>query len=571
MATDINFLVGGEAGQGVQSVGFILGKTLARGGYHVFADQDYESRIRGGHNFFRVRASDAEVRALRDSIEVLVALNQETVELHRNRVVNGGLILTDEGRTEKGVIDGNVFGVPLDQIAMESAGNRLMSNTVAVGAALALVDYDLAALERVVYENFHGGDIGDANIRAAAAGYRFARDNFKGQMNFLVRPVGEVSKMFLNGHEAVSLGALAAGCKFMAAYPMTPASSILEYIAAKGKDLGVVVVQPEDEIAAVNMTVGAAFAGARSMTATSGSGFALMVEAVGLAGITETPIVIVNGQRPGPAVGLPTRTEQGDLAFVIHTSPGEFPRAVLAPATVEDCFWLTVKAFNLAEMYQIPVIILTDQYIASSYATVDKFDLSRVMINRGELLTGAEAASDYKRHLITASGVSPRAIPMEGEAIVATDSDEHDEEGHLIEDAATRKAMVSKRLRKREGLVRDMGPPRVSGPENADVMLVGWGSTYGAIMEAAGLLENEGVTVSVLHMNEIWPFPSETVAPFLGRARKTLVVENNATGQLARLIRAETGIKLSGGINKFDGRPFSALEIARQVKKEVAA
>jgi 2-oxoglutarate ferredoxin oxidoreductase subunit alpha len=377
--------------------------------------------------------------------------------------------------------------------------------------------------------------------------------------------------MLITGNEAIALGASAAGCTFMAAYPMTPATSIMEYLAGKSEELGLVVVQPEDEISAMNMIVGAAFAGARAMTATSGSGFALMVEGLGLAGITETPIVAVLAQRPAPAVGLPTRTEQGDLQFVLTAAPGEFPRAVLAPATIEDAFWLTVKAFNLAEKYQLPVILLTDQHLAASYATVEKFDLSKVNIDRGLLLSEEEIAGlgGYKRHQITPSGISPRALPG-GNALVVTDSDEHDEEGHLIEDADTRTRMVLKRLRKLDAMRGEIGSPRIYGPQKAETTVVGWGSTYGALREAVDIMRAEGLDVNLMQLTELWPFPAEAVSDVLDGARRSFVVENNATGQLARLIRSETGKKATGIISKFDGRPFTPAHIVSELKKEVA-
>jgi 2-oxoglutarate ferredoxin oxidoreductase subunit alpha len=346
----------------------------------------------------------------------------------------------------------------------------------------------------------------------------------------------------------------------------------MEYMAGKSDELQVVVVQPEDEIAAINMIIGAAFTGVRSMTATSGSGLCLMVEGLGLAGITEMPIVVVDGQRAGPAVGLPTRTEQGDLEFVIHAAHGEFPRAVLAPATIEDAFWVTVKAFNLADRYQLPVIILTDQHLASSQTTVEAFDLSKVVIDRGLLLEGEgpPVPGEYKRHAITESGVSPRAMPLVGRALVCTDADEHDEAGHLTEDAETRTAMVLKRLRKLEGLRKDIAPPRLYGEAGAPVTLVGWGSTYGALKEAVDLARGEGLEVNLVHLSEMWPFPADAVSQALEHAQKVFVVENNATGQLARLIRSETGYRVAGGIRRFDGRPFTPAYILKALKQEVS-
>jgi len=413
MGSNINMMVGGEAGQGVQSVGFILAKAFARGGFHVFADQDYESRVRGGHNFFRVRISQGEVGTISGEVDILLALNQESIDLHSNELVRGGVVVFDIEKAKDISSDGALFGVPLERLAEEKAGSRLMANTVALGVAFGLVGYDSGILANVLREHFGGGEIGEGNIRAAATGYEYATSNFQGEFKKRLSPIADQERMLITGNEAIALGAIAAGCTFVAAYPMTPATSIMEYMAGKSEELGLVVVQPEDEVSAINMIVGAAFAGARAMTATSGSGFALMVEGLGLAGITETPILAVLAQRPAPAVGLPTRTEQGDLQFVLTAAPGEFPRAVLAPTTIEDSFWLTVKAFNLAEKYQLPVVLLTDQYLAASYATVDKFDLSKVNIDRGLLLSPEEIVSlgEYKRHQMTPSGISPRALP----------------------------------------------------------------------------------------------------------------------------------------------------------------
>ncbi len=351
---------------------------------------------------------------------------------------------------------------------------------------------------------------------------------------------------------------------------MTPASSILHFMASQEREFSLVVKHPEDEIASINMAIGASFAGARAMTATSGSGLCLMVEGMGLAGITETPVVVVDGQRPGPATGLPTRTEQSDLEFVLHASHGEFPRAVLAPATIEDAFWLSIKAFNLAEKYQTPVILLTDQHLASSYTTVDLFDLSEVLIDRGQLFPTSEAdkPEEYKRHKITKSGISPRAFPGQGKALVATDADEHGEEGHLIEDAEIRTAMVQKRMRKLFGLKEEITPPQLYGPKRAETTLVGWGSTYGAIRETVDILHKEGLDVNFLHLNELSPFPAEAVDGALGNAYHSYVIENNATGQLSQLIRMQTGRKVSGRILKFDGRPFTPTYVAQKVREE---
>jgi 2-oxoglutarate ferredoxin oxidoreductase subunit alpha len=568
MPVDFNFMVGGEAGQGVQSVGFLLAKVFARGGYSIFADQDYESRIRGGHNFFRVRVKDSHVGAIAQPIDMLVALNKESIDLHREELAARGVAIFDGEKMKNASTGDGLFGIPLQRLAEEKAGDKVMTNTVALGAALALADYDLNILDTALMEHFGKGEVGDRNTTAAKAGYEYARAEYKGKFR-KIKPLSEAKRMLLTGNEAISLGAIAAGCKFMAAYPMTPASSVMEYIASKAEDFDLVMVHAEDEIAAVNMSVGAAYAGVRAMTATSGSGLCLMVEGMGLAGITETPIVIIDGQRPGPAVGLPTRTEQGDLQFVLHAHHGDFPRAVLAPATIEDAFWVTVKAFNWAEKYQLPVVILTDQHLASSYATVDQFELSEVNIDRGLLLSDKEdKPSEYMRHRVTKSGISPRAFPGVGKALVVTDSDEHDEEGHLTEDAEMRTSQVQKRLRKLFSLRQEISLPRRYGPKKAETTLIGWGSTYGAIHEAVDILRKEGASVNMLHLNELWPFPAEAVADAVSKAHSSYVIENNATGQLARLIKAETGYDVSGRILKYDGRPFTPAYVAEAVRKE---
>lgn len=583
MAVDLNLMVGGEAGQGIQTIGFVLGKTMARGGLHVFADQDYESRIRGGHNFFRVRVKDEEIKAQNEKLDVLIALDKETIGQHRGELKENGIIILDEQALK--LIPGTSPGqgmdtrepvfvdIPLEKLALEAASNKIMSNSVAVGAVLGLIGYDFHVLANVLRWHFtkNPEKVQEDNVKAAKAGYDYAAQHIPKTFTHSYTVSGDGKRMFLNGDEALSLGAMAAGCKFVAAYPMTPTTPILEYMADKGRYYNVAVIQPEDEIAAINMVVGAGFTGARAMTATSGSGFALMVEGIGLAGITETPAVVVLGERPGPAVGLPTRTEQGELLFAIRVGTGEFPRAVLAPATVEDAFYLTARAFNLAEKYQIPVIILTDTHLANSYSDVEKFDLKKVKVERGELLSDEEASqlTDYKRYKVTESGISPRVLPMQSRALVVSDSDEHDETGHLTESAEFRTQQVAKRLRKHDGLRKEIGQPRFHQMPDAEIILVGWGSTYGAIKEASEMLKKEGVANNVLHLTELWPFPAEAVAAALKQTKKSVVIENNATGQLAYLIHAETGIPVDAKINKWDGRPISPQYILDELKKGV--
>jgi len=570
MSVDLTLKIGGEAGQGMQTIGYVLSKTFARGGFHLFANQDYMSRIRGGHNFFQIRVKEKPVYALSEKVDILIALDKATVELHRPELKEKGVIIFDGEHIDISDQPLHLLSVPLERLAREEGGNKLFSNSVAVGSALGIFGYQLDILAQVLKEVFskQGEEITQNNIKAARAGYDFIQENYKDFQFFPLKSGRSDKKMLISGNEALSLGAIAAGCKFMSAYPMTPSTGIITYLAGKAKQCGLVAEQAEDEIAAINMAVGASFAGVRAMVATSGGGFSLMVEALGLVGMTETPLVIVEAQRSGPSTGLPTRTAQADLEFVLHASQGEFPRAIFAPATAEDAFWSVVKAFNVAEKYQVPVIIMSDQHLADSYLTCKKFDLSKVKIERG-IISDTELAKikDYKRHRFTQSGISLRALPSQKGRIVITDSDEHDEEGHLTEDLEMGKKMAQKRLKKREGLAREIEPPKIYPHQDAQIILIGWGSTYGALREALDVLINQGMDISLMHFQEIWPFPTQFVTSILSKVKKSFCVENNATGQLAHIIQAETGKQVTGRILKFDGRPFSPQYVIRELKK----
>ena len=572
---DFVFLIGGAAGQGIQSTGRILATTIARNGFHVFADQDFESRIRGGHNFFRIRVSNKAVQAISEKLDFIIALNVETVNLHRKELKTNGIIILDSKSAQKVSEDTNYFEIPFEKLAVEEAGNRIMRNTVALGATIAFTQLDLTTLESVlkgIYAN-KGENVTQSNVTAAIAGYEYARKNF--QTSFFKSFSSKRAKptMLLSGVEAVALGALASDCKFMSGYPMTPSSGILHYFAKKSDYMNVVFEHAEDEIAALNMAIGASYAGVRAMTATSGGGFSLMVEALSLSGMTETPVVIVLGQRPGPATGFPTRTEQGELSFAIHAGHGMFPRAVFAPSSAEESFHLTAKAFNLAEKYQIPVIILTDQYLSDSYSTTAEFNLSTMKIKRGEIVSEEELRKNgkykYLRYKITSSGVSPRVFPGTPNALVAVDSDEHTQEGHITESADVRNKMVEKRLRKLKGVLKEISPPKTFGPEKAGIVLVSWGSTFGALKETVSTLNSQGRTTKMIHFSEIWPFPVNAFAKKLGNFKELIVVESNPTGQMANLITAETGLTANKRILRFDGRPLTPKYIIDKLSMEV--
>ncbi|MFH1351289.1 MAG: 2-oxoacid:acceptor oxidoreductase subunit alpha [Pseudomonadota bacterium] len=571
MTADINIMIAGAAGQGMQTIGAILGKIFVRGGCEVFAIQDNESRIRGGHNFFQIRLSHKPVLAASSPLHLLMALNKESVEKHRDEVTSSGVILFDSEKDHVPGEDPRFLGLPLERLAMEEGGNKLFSNSVAIGATLAIMGWDILILEDFLREYFSAkAEMVEGNIKAARAGYENTLKHAAGYKGPKLIPRVVSPKMFITGNEAVALGALAAGCQFISAYPMSPSTSIMMYLASKADDFDMAVEQAEDEIAAINMALGASYAGVRSLTATSGGGFSLMVEAFGLAGISETPLVIVEAQRPGPATGLPTRTEQADLLFILHASQDEFPRVILAPGTAREAFDQTVKAFDLAEKYQVPVVILTDQFLADSYFTVDRFDVSQIRINR-YLLSREEALAlkEYRRYQITDSGVSPRAVPSSIEFEVVADSHEHNEDGHITEDARLRKTMVEKRFQKLKGLTTEMIPPNRIGDQKADLLLVGWGSTYGPMAEAIETLMGEGVPVKGIHLSEIWPFPQAHLERALDGIRRWAVVENNYTGQLARLIQMELQKKPDGNILKYTGRPFMPDEIVSSFRREV--
>ena len=571
---EVNFLIGGEAGQGVQSMGYILAMTMAKGGYHVFANQDYESRIRGGHNFFQVRVSDHPIQAVSEDVNLIIALDESTIKLHKQELVKGGLIIFDDESIGIGEEEPFLFSVPLERLALETTGNRIMGNTVGLGAVLRVVNSDLTALSAVLKKIFGkvSQEVAEKNVTAAKVGYDYVQERCTTDFDYSLAPINTSNRMVLNGVEAIAIGALAAGCKVMSGYPMTPSTGILQYFAGKSEICHVVFEQAEDEIAAINMVLGASYAGVRAMTATSGGGFALMTEGLSLAGMTETPAVIVVGQRVGPATGFPTRTEQGELEFVIHAGHGMFPRAVFAPGTVEEAFYLTAKAFNIAEKHQIPVIILTDTYLSDSYVTTEKFDLSRITIDRGEFLSDMEieALGKYKylRYKFTESGISPRVIPGQAYALVVADSDEHTEDGHITESAEVRIQMVQKRLKKLDGVRKEVGPPSTYGPHEASTVLVCWGSTYGAVREAVDKLNKGDDVVRMIHISEVWPFPRERFVDLMKGAEQFIVVESNVMGQMTHLIRAETGLEAAGKILKYDGRPLTPLYIVNKFHEE---
>jgi len=579
MLNNLSMRVGGEAGQGMESTAAGFAKALTRGGLHVHLLQDFMSRIRGGHNYSQVRASATPLYGHSKHIQILLAFNAETVELHKHDLDRGGAVIYDSAfqvnADELRAMGLKPMAMPLEQMAKDLGGDKLMQNTAAVAATAGITGYPYDSIAEVITQNFRrkGDAVVNGNLKVARAAYDLAVKDFADGFAWKLSPIGGASHMLLNGNQAIALGAIAGGCKFISAYPMTPGTSIIEYMTAKANRFGILTKQVEDEIAALLMAIGAANAGVRAMTTTSGGGFSLMVESLGLAGITETPVVIVLAQRTGPSTGMPTRTEQGDLQFALHASQGEFPRVVLAPGSIEQCFEAGWRAFNLAEKYQLPVIILTDLTQAFAQRTVDPAALSldSVHIERGDMVSADSAAAltDYKRHAITESGISPRLLPGTSKLPVFTTSDEHSERGYIVESAEDRIAMMEKRMRKMVLAEQEMREPTQLGPKDAAITLLGWGGTLGALREATERLNKEGVSANLVHFSDIWPFPADRVSAILEGKRYVVAVEGNYTGQFAALLREQTGRKVDHSIRRYDGRPLSADDIVERVKSEV--
>jgi len=563
MPVDLNILIGGAAGQGVHAITLPLAKALMRQGYWVLGVQDYQSRIRGGHLFNKVRLADRRLVSSREGVDLLIALNQETVTLHRQELSPQGLIIYDAAEVKE--VPGGVPSLALspENLLPGAAGKaEIAVNAGACGAVLGLLKAPLAPMLALLQETFgdKGAEVVEWNVQAATKGYEQAGALAHRFSLEQIAPPPE-PRLLINGHEAMALGALAGGLQFICGYPMTPWTSLLNAIALRSERHNVVVEQAEDEIAAINMAIGASFAGARALTGTSGGGFCLMTEALGLAAATETPLVIVVSMRPGPSTGLPTRTEQGDLSFVLYAGQGDFPRAVLAPGAPAQGFALTAKALNWADRYQIPVIILTDQYFADTQFTHTPGEFPEVQVDRA--LTAGSASAPYERYAYTPDGVSPRRLPGFGPELVVADSDEHTPDGHLTEDLGVRVQMHDKRLRKLKGLVQKMGGITTAGDPDAALTLVCWGSSLGPVQEAVARLEGDKTPARMVHLSELWPFPAGAVAGALKGSKKLVMVEMNASGQLNRLLGQETGIKADHLVLKYDGAPFTPEYILR--------
>ncbi len=542
---DLSIFIVGSAGEGIQTIGDVVARALLRHGVRVFTSKEYESRIRGGNNSYRIRALGAS--APRHDADVLLCLNSSAAAHYADVAAPGALML---GELAPG---GTGIAIPFQSLAQETFGSPIFANSIAAGALGAVLGLPTDLVEKVVRERFSrlSEEVLDRNIAAVRLGVEKATDG-RAESESISLEATDHAHSFVSVHEAIPLAAAAAGCRFMAAYPMSPSTGIMTAFA-KDPELGVFVEQAEDEIAAINMSLGASAAGARAMTATSGGGFALMVEALSLAGMTETPLVIVLAQRPGPATGLPTRTAQEDLGFVVHAGHGEFPRAILAPSDPQEAVHVTLRAFELADRYQMPVIVVTDQFLADSHFSMEEFEIPEQVPTSG--LADPGTFETYRRYQLTENGISPRLALGQSEHLVVIDSDEHTEEGHITEDLETvRPAMVEKRLEKLRRLKREMPSPDAYRTDKARTVLLSWGSTRGAVQEAIDELREKGRAVGSLHFAEVWPLPDLDLPD--GIAYWT--VEGNATGQFAQLLRSELSLHIEGRIGRYDGLPIDA-------------
>jgi 2-oxoglutarate ferredoxin oxidoreductase subunit alpha len=561
----ISIVLCGQAGMGIQTVESLLTRIFKLAGYNVFATKEYMSRIRGGANFTEIRVSSKPVCAFVNRIDILVSLDKEAVNHLAERLTPQTVILADITDLGEGFDQSrwNYLDVGFTKIASD-IGNKIYSNIVAVGTIAALFKVGDELINNCISNRFasKSDKIVNENIQAAHQGYKVGSELVNsGKISIDIQPDSSVKEqILLSGTEAVGLGAIAGGCNFIASYPMSPSTGVLTFLAQHSADFGLIVEQAEDEIAAINMAIGAWYAGARGMATTSGGGFALMTEGISLAGMLETPVVVHLAQRPGPATGLPTRTEQGDLELALYAGHGEFPRILLAPGKVDDAFHLTQKAFDLADKYQVPVIILTDHYFVDSYYNIANLNLTDEK-NEKHI---HETETNYRRYELTEDGISLRGIPGYGKGLVCVDSDEHDQAGHITEDLDLRVRMVDKRLGKLESLKAEILSPEFWPYENYKNLVICWGSTYHIVKEALVQLGRDDT--SMLHYKQVYPLHPDT-AGYLNKAAKTVVVESNATSQFGKLIKLYTGIEINERILKYSGLSFAVEEVEESLKK----
>lgn len=579
MITDISVMIAGQAGDGVLFTGNVLAKILKKEGWEVQTYRYFPSNIRGEPTQYTVRASQKKVFGRANAVDVLISFDCESIIKHANKLADGGVVLCDGDeltRLKPAHKKGKTFHkFPLRVLAREHFRNEIFKNMIALGALVYILDLNFKNVERILIDTFlkkKGKEIVRKNVEAANLGCEQARKIVDSSERHSLIRKKDRGQIFVTGDEAIAFGALSAGCRMFAAYPICPATEIWQWLALHFPQFGGVVVQTEDELAAINMALGASYAGARAMTATSGPGGSLMMEAYSLAGMAEIPIVIAHVQRVGPSTGMPTKSEQSDLNLWAFGSHGEFPRIILSPGTVDECFEMTVTAFNLADKYQCPVILLTEQDYGQNFRTVDKFNLSCISIDRGKLLSSLDlkGEKEYKRYAFTADGVSPRAVPSQKNGVFMVEGNEHDERGFRSEDPENRIKMMDKRMKKMQRMKKDLIAPRLWGENDAEVGILGFGSTLGAIVEAQEELRKEKIKSKFLQLRTLWPFPEKEAEEFIGSCSRVYVVENNYTGQLFDIIRSHVNSKIRmDKILNYSSLTFRPIEISASIKESL--
>jgi len=575
---NFTWLIGGEAGFGIMTTGVVFSKIATRSGYHIFDYIEYPSLIRGGHNAYEVHVSGDDVSHLSPTIDVLVCLNKETYEKHKSRLTPSSLVVFDKEEFEikediKKII------IPFKKILTDLKGQPVMKNTIALGASIGLLGGDIDELIKIISEQFakKGEEVINFNKQFVQAGYDAIKKNYSNLiLNYLVKKAGE-DKLVITGNDAFSIGSVIADARVYVAYPMTPSSTVLTDLASWQEKVGMIVRHAEDEISVINTAIGSSFAGVRSAVGTSGGGFALMAEAISFSGITEIPLVVFIAQRPGPATGMPTWTEQGDLLFSVFSGHGEFPKIVLAPGDNEEMIELTAKAYNLADQYQLPVIVMSDMYLSESHKSitkkfVDEF-VKNYKVNRGKLINKITnnhfpISKKYLRYQITDDGISPRLIPGTPGYFYQANSYEHLEDGHTSEDAKPRLEQVDKRARKLVTyLAEDFSMPKIYGDlEKSEIVFISWGSTKGIVIEAQKQLKIKNTNSAFIHFNHIYPLDKEKVKSLFEESKKYILVENNSWGQFGKLLMLETGFEIKEKILRYDGRAITAEEIVKYVQ-----
>lgn len=562
---EISIAIAGEAGQGVDTITQIIAKIIKKNNFNVFYSKEYMSRIKGGCNSSTIRIAGNKVCAYKENIDFLFAISKDALAHMNNRLSEDTIIIYEYENTEILERFENVIKTDFSIISKD-IGNPIYINSIVLGIIMGLFNFDLKTCNEDLKEIFlnKSDEIIEKNIQAIAQGHNIGQ-NIAQQKNIninLSKDYSTKDEILIDGNDAAALGFISGGVDFISSYPMSPSTGVFTFLARHSADFNILVEQAEDEISAINMGLGAWYAGARAMTTTSGGGFALMCEAVSLSGMTETPMVTYIGQRPGPATGLPTRTEQGDLNLALYSGHGEFPRIILTPGNIQDCFYLSQMTFNLADKFQVPVFILSDQYLADSCFNTAPFDLNKY--ENAECIV--RTSSDYKRYAFSENGISPRGIPMFGDGLVVVDSDEHDEYGHITEDFDIRTKMVEKRMNKFNPILEDFIEPEIFGETNAEILFVGWGSTCNIIKEALAEIKNPNI--SFLYFKQVYPL-NKSVLEYFKNKKKVICVENNFTGQFADLLKRELNISITEKILKYNGSPFSVQELVSRINEVI--